>query len=167
MTTLKTVYLVRHAKSSWDQPGLKDHDRPLNERGKRDAPRMADWVFGKGADVEYFLSSTAKRAHQTALKFAAAFGLTASEVVTMADLYHASEDEITEIIRGLPDEVDTVMLFAHNPGLTDFFNLLPANRVDNVPTCGVYNVQQQVDRWEDFDPAAAHSTVFFYPKQLK
>lgn len=167
MTTLKTVFLVRHAKSSWDSPGLKDHDRPLNERGKRDAPRMAEWVYGTDVEVDYLLSSTAKRAHQTALEFAAALGLKPAEVVTTPDLYHASENEITEIIRGLPDEVNTAMLFAHNPGLTDFFNLLPANRVDNVPTCGVYNVQMSMDRWEDFEPTAARSSIFFYPKQLK
>lgn len=163
---MKTVYLIRHAKSSWTDPYLTDHDRPLNARGKRDAPIMATVLQRKGVKPDIFVSSTAKRARKTASKFVKAYGVNKHEIVTTKALYHASIEAIVKVIKKLPETATTAVLFGHNPGFTDFVNAANGSYIDNVPTCGIVGLECAIESWEDFHLDTASQIAFYYPKMF-
>src|SRR5215212_7629717 len=112
---MKTLILVRHAKSSWDTPGLSDFDRPLNERGKKDAPEMAKRVKEKDIKIDQFVSSPAKRAKKTAKYFAEEFNADKNDIKLEEELYLATPSAFSNTIDKLDDEHKTVAMFAHNP----------------------------------------------------
>ena len=161
---MKTLLLVRHAKSSWDQPGLSDFDRPLNERGKKDAPLMAKRVKEKSIDLDLLVSSPAKRARQSARYFAEEFGFKKEEIRLVEDLYGATRREFLQAIEELQDKFKTVALFSHNPGITDFASSLTNVRVDDMPTCAVFAVQANAETWKEFMEAEKSFLFFDYPK---
>ena len=164
---MKTLYFVRHAKSSWADHNLPDHDRPLNKRGKRDAPRMARRLMGLDVSPDGILTSSAKRAKATAKVFREACGLGKSDVITRKTLYHASPNEIEAELRRLPADWKTVLVFGHNPGYTDLANRLQHDQdIDNVPTCGIVGANIEIDDWSDFKLTKARRTTFMYPKQV-
>ena len=164
--SMKTVYFVRHAKSSWSDYQLPDHDRPLAKRGKNDAPVMARRLLGLGVTPHGILTSTAKRAKQTAKAFRKVFQIDKARVITQKSLYHAEPFGIAEEIRCLPDDWTTVLVFGHNPGYTDLANELQHDRyIENVPTCGIIGARVDAERWEDFSLDRARRTIFMYPKQ--
>ena len=163
---MKTVYFVRHAKSSWSDPMLRDHDRPLNKRGLRDAPRMAARLLELGVQPDGILTSSARRARQTANYFREALQVPAGRVLIREELYHAWADTIAANVRQLPADWDTVLLFGHNPGYTDLANRLRgAGDIDNVPTCGIVVGRADIDDWADFQLSATERAAFLYPKQ--
>lgn len=162
---MKTLILVRHAKSSWDDPSLSDFDRPLNERGNRDAPRMGKRLNEKGVIPGLMLSSPANRALATCKIIAENIGYPVSSIQTNKNLYHASEEELLMVVRKLPDQVDIVMLFGHNPGLTDFANNLTKSRVDNIPTCGVLCCNFDVEEWSKVTWGKGKVKFFDFPKK--
>lgn len=161
---MKTLLLVRHAKSSWDAPGLSDFDRPLNERGKNDAPEMAKRLKAKGVSIDLFVSSPAKRAKKTARYFAETFDLKKDDIVLIDDLYLASPPAFASAISGMDDKYNTAALFAHNPGITEFASSLTNVRVDDMPTCAVFAVQAECDSWSSFADAEKKFLFFDYPK---
>ena len=162
---MKTLLIIRHAKSSWDDAAISDIDRPLNDRGKRDAPAMAARLIKAGVTIDRFVSSPAKRARQTAELFAHAFGRKDKHIRFVAELYHATDAVFDEVIGELDDKDDTVAIFSHNPGVTEFVNTLTTIRVDNMPTCAVFAVKCDVKHWKDFRSAAGPQFWFFdYPK---
>ncbi|HEX5170935.1 MAG TPA: histidine phosphatase family protein [Cyclobacteriaceae bacterium] len=161
---MKTLLLVRHAKSSWDNPGMTDFERPLNERGKRDAPRMAKRLKEKEIPVNLMLTSPAKRALSTCKRIAEVLSYPEEKIKVDDKLYHASEDKMLDIIHGLKDQNDTVMIFGHNPGLTDFVNSLTNEQIMNVPTCGIVGFNFSVDSWKDVDWSNGTMLFFDYPK---
>ncbi len=161
---MKTLILVRHAKSSWDDPYQADHDRPLNERGERDAPRMGKRLKEKEITPDLIISSTATRARETAIKITQSLGVQESRIQTNKNLYHADEDMMLRLIRKLPDTADCVMLFGHNPGLTDFSNAMTEDFIDNIPTCGVVQIACPVDAWSQVDFGGGKVVFFDYPK---
>jgi len=165
---MKTIYFVRHAKSSWDDITLDDHDRPLNKRGKRDAPVMARRLLGIDVAPDGLLSSTAKRARQTAAYFADVLVVSAEDKRYEAALYHAWPSTIEQQIRQLPDQWTTVLVFGHNPGYTDLANRMQNDAyIGNVPTCGIVGAQAEIDDWTDFSLAEARRIAYLYPKQIK
>ena len=165
---MKYLFFVRHAKSSWSDTSLHDHDRPLNGRGKRDAPRMAQRLLGLGVSPHGILTSTAKRARATAKVFREAFGLSKKQVLKKENLYHAGPREIQREISKLPNAWNTVLVFGHNPGYTDLANRLQNDAfIDNVPTCGIVGAQIDIGDWKDFTLEAAKRTTFLYPKQVQ
>jgi len=161
---MKTLLLVRHAKSSWDQPGLSDFDRPLNERGKKDAPLMAKRLKEKSIDLDHFVSSPAKRARQSAKYFAEEFGFKKEDIKLVEDLYGATRREFLQSIQEIQDKFKTVALFSHNPGITDFASSLTNVRVDDMPTCAVFAVQSNAESWKEFMEAEKSFLFFDYPK---
>lgn len=161
---MKTLLLIRHAKSSWDQPGLPDFDRPLNERGKKDAPEMAKRVKEKGIELDHLISSPAKRARKTARYFAEAFGFKKEDVMLIDQLYAAAQSEFLKAVSDINDKYQTVALFSHNPGITDFASSLTNVRVDDMPTCAVFALQIETDNWRDFMSAEKKFLFFDYPK---
>ncbi len=164
---MKTVYFVRHAKSSWEEPGLSDRERPLNKRGKRDAPFMAKLLSGRGVQPDKLVSSAAKRAFTTALYFAEAFGFVESDVLVMNRIYEASPDDLLSVIREFSDEWDIILIFGHNPTLTEIANRFTGRFIANMPTCSIVRVDDPVERWSDFGSPKASVTEFHYPKQYQ
>lgn len=161
---MKTLVVVRHAKSSWDVIGQKDFDRALNERGKKDAPEMAQRLKEKGLNVDLFVSSPAKRAHKTAAYFAKAFKAAKETVVSMDSLYEAPMETFYNVVYGLQNKYQGVALFAHNPGITAFVNTLTEVHTGNMPTCGVFAVQADTDDWKTFKESSKQFLFFDYPK---
>jgi phosphohistidine phosphatase len=161
---LKQVIIVRHAKSSWDAPGMRDFDRPLNERGLRDAPVMAQRLLDKGVAVDAFVSSTAKRALTTARLFAEKYNVPAGSIIEHPLLYHAPPEVFYSTIEAMKDAWQTIVVFSHNPGITAFVNELTTARIDDMPTCGVFAVQAEITHWKDFRASNKHFWFFDYPK---
>lgn len=163
---MKQLFVIRHAKSSWDSIGQTDFDRPLNERGHRDAPVMAHRLVKAGISFDALVSSPAKRALTTAGYFAEAFDVKKKEIIIADSLYHAPSATFYEVItRDLKDKWDTVALFSHNPGITDFVNSLGIVTLDNMPTCGIIGIKAATENWKDFPQAAKEFLLFEYPKK--
>ena len=161
---MKTLILVRHAKSSWDHPGLSDFDRPLNERGKKDAPEMAKRLKDKGIQLDHLVSSPAKRAKKTARCFAEEFGLEKQDIKLVEHLYLATQSAFLDAVSGINDKHKTVALFSHNPGITEFASSLTTVRVDDMPTCAMFALQADGESWKDFEKAEKKFLFFDYPK---
>lgn len=162
---MKTVYFVRHAKSSWSDPSLRDKDRPLNGRGKRDAPFMAKLLRGENVHPDQLVASPANRALATATYFAEAFAIEKSSIRTEADIYEAHPAKILEIVRNFDDAWNVVFIFGHNPTFTDVANLFSKHFIDNIPTCGIAKVEANIATWSEFSDTVAEMTAFYYPKQ--
>ncbi|MEJ7610667.1 MAG: histidine phosphatase family protein [Ferruginibacter sp.] len=162
---MKRLVVVRHAKSSWADIGQKDFDRPLNDRGKKDAPVMGERMLDAGVKINAFVSSPAKRALQTCKAFAEAYGKDKAGIILVEKLYHAPSDIYFEAIKEFDDAHNNVAVFGHNPGITDFVNSLCKDKhIDNMPTCAVFSVQADVSRWKDFEDAEKEFLFFRTPK---
>lgn len=161
---MKTLVLVRHAKSDWGNPGLDDFDRPLNERGKKDAPVMAQRLLDKKIKIDAFIASPAKRAAKTAKIFAAAFSQKKDDIIFKKELYLAEPAIFFTVIEKADDKLNSVAVFSHNYGITDFANQLTDARIDNIPTCGVFAIKIYSDTWSNFREAKKEFLFFDYPK---
>ena len=151
---LKTLLLIRHAKSSWDDPGLSDYERPLNERGKKDAPAMAERLYERGIRIDAFVTSPARRARKTAEQFAKRYKKEKEDLVLKTELYMASDEAFNSVVEKLNDNIDCVAIFSHNPGITDFANSLTDDiRIDNIPTSGIFAVSIEAKKWNKFKEA--------------
>lgn len=162
---MKTLTLVRHAKSSWKDAGLADRDRPLNGRGEHDAPMMGARLRERDFRPSLLMSSPAVRAWTTARIIAAEIGYPREFLQREDDLYLASVDDIIDVLGQQDAAFNSIMIFGHNPGLTDFANYLVPGLTPNVPTCGVVAVTFDSDDWDlSFRPAC--DLLFFdYPKK--
>lgn len=160
---MKRVLLIRHAKSSWDDITMKDFDRPLNPRGLRDAPAMAKRLVEQGVDIDGFISSPALRAITTCTIFARAYGKEGS-ITTRKELYEPTVKAFGGAIKKADDEHNTIAIFAHNPGITEFANSLTNTQVDDMPTCAIFAVQAAITSWADFESAVKTFWFFDYPK---
>jgi len=163
---LKTIILVRHAKSSWDDFSLKDEDRPLTDRGKKNAPEMARRLLKKKIPIDAILSSPAKRAKSTAEYFAKEYDIPKKKIILIPELYMAGSDAFVKTIRNAPNKADSIALFSHNEGITQFANTLSEARVDHMPTCSVFAVKADIDDWNQFEPGKTEFYFFDYPKSL-
>lgn len=161
---MKSLLIVRHAKSSKDNKELNDFDRPLNDRGNHDAPIMARRLLDENIEIDAFISSPAKRAKKTAQYFADEYKYDAELIVYKEELYEAGMAAFRNVVRSIDDLYDTVALFAHNPGVTDFANCLTDEQIDNLPTCGIFAVKIDTENWESFDQAPKTFWFFNYPK---
>ncbi|OWY19048.1 phosphohistidine phosphatase [Sphingobacteriales bacterium UPWRP_1] len=165
---MKTLYIVRHAKSSWKEAGLEDIDRPLNERGKHDAPEMGKYLKQQGVKPDALYSSPAKRAQKTAQLIAAELGFDKDKISIQPVLYtfNPNVEAILNFIAQLPDEQQTVMLFGHNPTFTELANHFTKNRftAEN-PTCSVVGLQLHINTWKKSPRAEADLHLFASPKK--
>lgn len=161
---MKTLLIIRHAKSSWDNAIVHDIDRPLNDRGKRDAPAMAQRLIKTGIHIDLFVSSPAKRARTTAEYFIREFGRSEKEIHFIPELYHAPVQTFKDVVSALDDQYPSSAIFSHNPGITAFANTLTTVRLDNMPTCGIFAVRSEVDSWEAFLSSGPSFWFFDYPK---
>ena len=148
---MKNLLLMRHAKSSWKDTSLLDHQRPLNKRGKRDAPRMGEHLREQGVLLDAILCSTATRARETVAGLLDEYTFE-EEVLYFDDLYQADPETIIALLKQLPDEVETAMVVAHNPGL-DYFLETVCDENEHMPTACVAYIQLPLERWSDFHEA--------------
>jgi phosphohistidine phosphatase len=160
----KKLLLVRHAKSSWDDPYLDDHDRTLNDRGLRNAPEMGKRLQGWGIRPEVWISSTAVRAISTAEIIAEHIGFSKDRIKRTKDLYHASATELQKFIAGLDDAIGSAILFGHNPGMTSLVANLYGLTIYNIPTCGVVHIQFKEANWKAASSALPARATFDFPK---
>lgn len=164
---MKVVYYIRHAKSSWKHEGLTDKERPLNKRGAFDAPLMAKVLKDKIAtSVDGVLCSSSVRTQETLIPFQSAFEFDSNTILLEDSLYHASSEELVSALYGLEPTWKSVLLFAHNPGLTYLIHACGMH-VDNVPTCGIFKVEFQAEHWHEVDSNRAEVKMFIYPKMYK
>ncbi len=163
---MKTLYVIRHAKSSWDATNVDDFERPLNARGKRDAPRMGKRLKEKNIMPDLMLSSPAKRALSTSKRIAKELKYPKDSIKTDRGLYHADEELMLTIVQGINSSYNVVMLLSHNPGLTDFVNSIMdgALDIDNVPTCGIVAFEFDINAWKEVNWGKGKMLFFDYPK---
>lgn len=163
---MKELILVRHAKSSWRDPSPDDHSRPLNKRGKRDAPEMGERLARRGCDPDLIISSSADRALETAKAIAGKLGYPRECIRVEERIYHARVDELLAAIRGVDASVETLMMFGHNPGFTDLANLLGPRDIFNMPTCAVLQLRFDSDTWATVGDVPGDEVRYDYPKSI-
>ena len=161
---MKTLLIIRHAKAE-SSFTLNDFERPLNERGKKDAPVMAQRLLDKKIIIDAFVSSPAKRAKKTAELFYEIYKAH-DDINLISALYHAPAEIFFDVIKEVDDKFDTIAVFAHNPGITYFVNQLTAVRIDNMPTSAVFAVTINCNSWKDFAKAKKDFLFFDYPKLI-
>jgi len=161
---MKNLILIRHAKSSWDNPDWTDFDRPLNKRGLRDAPFMAEILNKKGKKPDLFISSPAKRAIETAIFFANEFKYPEEKIIQDIGIYDRGYKYITNILSNLKQEQTTVFLFGHNPDITSLSSYFSGEYFDNVPTCGIVSIIFKFNDWKNITFENGSLEFFEYPK---
>jgi phosphohistidine phosphatase len=162
---MKTLYIIRLAKSSWDSSAKSDFDRPLNRRGLRDAPIMGTVLKQKAIKPDLVISSSAKRAKKTALIISEQIGYEESDILFDENLYLASANEILEIIQNVDDYVESLFIIGHNPGMTEFINHFSDAFIDNLPTAGVFSMEFDMSSWKSLKTKSAKNCFFDYPKK--
>ena len=161
---MKTLILVRHAKSSWDDPSLPDKDRPLNNRGKRDAPKMGERLAKGDAKPDLILSSSARRALRTAEIIAKKLDYKRQDIVVDDRLYAVTPDDLLGVIRELSDKLERVMVFGHNPELTELAHRL-SSEITRMPTCAVAEFTFDAKSWSNVGKEKPAKVAHLYPKQ--
>ncbi|BCR06821.1 phosphoglycerate mutase [Desulfuromonas versatilis] len=161
---MKRLTLIRHGKSSWKDPDLDDIERPLNKRGKQDAPLMGERLARRGHLPDIILSSPAKRARKTAEAIAEKLGIPSSKQILERAIYAAEPSELLALVRRLEEDWQHVFLVGHNPGFTELGNLLADCGLDNLPTCGVLCLDFDVPTWKEVAPHGGTLVFLDYPK---
>ena len=160
---MKKLYLVRHAKSSWDDPNLADQQRPLNRRGLKNAPEMGNRLADAGVNIDLIISSPAERAHRTACFLASAVEYEQDEIEIIDGLYFNGASQMLDIIQSTDHKIESLMLVAHNPDITEMLNRLCGYQVDNMPTCAIACVGFE-GHWSDLDHDGGELLNYNIPK---
>jgi phosphohistidine phosphatase len=159
---MKTLYLVRHAKSGWDIEGIDDIDRPLNQRGYSDARKMSALMKKQGIIPDLVIASPAVRTTSTALIFCRALGYDPSKLVLNENLYHTNYREYLKVIRNIDEKYDTVFLYGHNPLISDCAKALIPSIAEEMSTCSIAGIENA--GWNDFKPGSGKLVFFDFPK---
>jgi phosphohistidine phosphatase len=161
LAKVKTFYIMRHAKSSWDYPALDDYDRPLNKRGERDATRMASWLSQQSDLPEKIITSGAKRAHELAKQVQQAIS---GPLVINDEIYGASARALLKLVRSCDDELERIMIVGHNPELTTFINKYGNMDLENLPTSGLVRIRFEESSWSEV--SSGQVDLSMWPKRL-
>ncbi|RNI30389.1 histidine phosphatase family protein [Rufibacter immobilis] len=165
---MKTLYLLRHAKSSWKYEELSDHDRPLNKRGRADAPLIGQELLERKVKVDLIISSSAVRAITTASLIAKELGLDPEKIGVQEELYHIAADDLVMFIQSLPEEYANVMLVGHNPTFSEVANLLaPEKNIVEMPTASIVALSFDCNYWGQVSSDNAKLLFFDYPKNYR
>ncbi len=164
---MKHLTIIRHAKSSWKDETLPDVLRPLNKRGKRDAPMMGERLAQRGLEVDILISSPATRALATAEVIAGAIGYPPEEIHVDDDLYGADLFALLDIVQGLDGATGSVILLGHNPGLAELVDYFSPRLIGNLPTGGIVGLTFDVQSWRDVSEAEPVSAYVDYPKMIR
>jgi phosphohistidine phosphatase len=161
---MKTLFLVRHAKSSWDDVTLADEDRPLNDRGKRDAPKMGKRLARRQMRVDLMLSSPARRAIKTARLIAAKLDYKRKDILVVERLYPGAVSDLLKIVRGLGNKVDRVMLVGHHPAISQLAHRFSSD-IAHMPTCAVAHFEFDATKWRDVRRSVLAAASFERPRR--
>lgn len=161
---MKTLYLIRHAKSSWEYD-LPDDQRPLNERGKSDANLIGNFLSGLDKTIDLIKSSPANRAITTARIIIRHLDIDEEKIQVDKDLYDFSGNQVLDVIKRTPNEVNSLLLFGHNHAFTSLANTLGDTYIDNLPTAGFVEIEFEEDYWDQISVGKNLLSVF--PKMLK
>ena len=161
---MKRLLLVRHAKSSWNNPDQRDLDRPLNQRGEYDAPEMAQRLANSGLQADQLVSSPAVRAMMTARYLIESLGMGENQIRQAKEIYEAGLGDLLGVLQGFDDSHDSVILVGHNPGLTVLNYCLSGYPINNLPTCGMVHVELAVTSWSEVEEGRATFLFYDYPK---
>ena len=162
---MKTIYIVRHAKSSWEYEGIQDFDRPLNKRGIEDAYLVSKLLMEKIEKPDILVSSFANRALHTAMIFAENFKFPVNHLFIKKSLYNFSDGYLTKTVLALDDAYDSAMIFSHEHGISAFVNKYGNKNVDLIPTCGVVGIKFDIPHWKNLKKGDTFISLF--PKDLK
>lgn len=167
MKYAKTVFVVRHAKSSWDNFALSDHDRPLLPVGVKKTKRISKYLKDNKVLPDLLISSSAVRAYETAKLIAKDIGYDTDTIVKQKNLYHAGVGEIYDELYSIDNRINSVMIFGHNPAFTYFVNNFVHPEIDNLPTSGVCCIDFKADNWESISNAKFKIRFVTFPRMLK
>lgn len=162
---MKTLSLLRHAEASWDDLSLSDFDRTLNQRGEQEAKDMAELLQAKGIHPQQVVSSPAIRAISTAEIIAYTFGVEAGTIQQVSSIYEASVNDLMQIVQGLDDQKEHILLIGHNPGLSMFANSLTGKRY-SFPTCGFLSLELDINAWPEVTQGVGNERAYYYPHEF-
>lgn len=161
---MKYLYLIRHAKSSWSDPRLSDFDRPLNKRGKKDAPFMGKRLASASTHFDLLVSSSAKRARKTARIIAKQTGYNREDIVYHNEIYSSELRKLLSVIKQTEHKVNSLGLVGHNHVITECAEWLTGDSIVNIPTSGIVAISFETDNWAEIDREAGQLIFFDYPK---
>jgi phosphohistidine phosphatase len=164
---MKTLYLMRHAKSSLDMAGISDHDRPIIEKGKRRTELIAQHLKQNEEVPQLILCSTAKRARETAKIIASSFELKKKQVVYQKEIYELDTNGLFDLLFSLPDDVERVLMIGHNPVISELATLLSRCPYEDMPTSAVHAVELHCEKWVDAASCRCNKKFYISPKMLK
>jgi len=164
---MKTIYIIRHAKSSWDAPNLTDHERPLIEKGITRTALVTGYLVKQNFKTGLMISSVAVRAFETAKLIAGAIGYPIEKIKTDRRIYQESLDFIYTVISEISQKIDSVMIVGHNPTLTDFVNDFLEEEIDALPTSGIVSISFETDDWQGITSIKPTINFMITPKSLK
>jgi phosphohistidine phosphatase len=163
---MKTLYIVRHAKSSWDFPELPDVDRPIIETGIYNTKKIVTELNNRNVSVDMMICSHAKRAGETAKIIATGINYPVEKIEVSKQIYQVDRDDIFNLIFGLNDNLDSLMIIGHNPTLTQFANLFLDEKIDLLPTSGVISLSFETGNWLGIIKAPHRTNFILFPTQL-
>lgn len=163
---MKNLYIVRHGKSSWENPGLSDHERPLLQKGVKRTLKIANHLKDKDISPDLMISSYAVRAYDTAKIIAGILGIKEDEILVSKKLYHAGHEDILDELFALDDSKKSVMIFGHNPTFTSFANQFLDEKIDWLPTSGVVSISFDTHMWANLPMAQTKTDFVVFPKGL-
>lgn len=161
---MKTLYLIRHAKSDWNNPNLTDFERPLNKRGLRDAPFMGEELAKLNFKPELIICSSAKRTTSTAKLICTENNYAITDVVFDQSIYASSVDNLISLINLLPNQKNEIAIIGHNPSITGLSNYLTDNYIGNMPTCSIVKIELEIDNWDEVITGIGIQKYYIYPK---
>lgn len=162
----KYLTIIRHAKSSWDNPNLKDIERPLNERGRKAIKTIGTFLTEKAINPDFMITSPAKRAKQTAIGIGKFLNYKTTDLQICDEMYFSQAASILTIINTINNKYNDVFIFGHEPILSELIELLTKNKLDKFPTCAVYRIAFDTESWKDITSATLNCEFYVNPKLL-
>lgn len=163
---MKVIYLIRHAKSSWDNPALSDFNRTLNERGKANAPLMGKMLVKENAVIDCLISSPAKRTTETSLILCNELNYHLDNIVFDERIYEASLKTLVNVVNEIPNQFNSVAIVGHNPAISHLFNYLTDEDLQHFPTCGIGKIELEINQWSEIVKGIGRKIFFIYPKMF-
>jgi len=164
---MKTLYLMRHAKASWEEPGVTDANRPLLPKGVKKTALVVDYLIKRSTSIDLMISSPAVRAYETARIVAAGLFYPINKIKTDRKIYDGYYDRVLDIIYGTHNDVNSLMIFGHNPTITNLANLFLHPGIDNMQTSCIVCLSFDTDKWEEIPAKEAKQEFIVFPKMLK
>lgn len=163
---MKTLFLARHAKSSWELPEVEDLDRPLIEKGLIRTQKTIAFLLKNNIAIDRIISSHAKRTLETAKLYANALKYPVKSIEINTSIYYSGTEGLLNVVYGLPDHVNSAMLVGHNPAITQFANCFADKVIDYMPTSAIISIEFDTDKWAEIELCQRKTNFIAFPKKL-